>query len=122
MSFTARKADEHDALLLGVRLVFIGTIASRYYGTIVLLLLLLGFGDGSTERSEALPPARRFAFLTIDSAVFLLISAVWAWETAGANNYTEYFFANLVLFLWFFALLGFRVFGAKLSSCRAIVD
>jgi hypothetical protein len=120
-----RRADEHDALLLGAALVFIGTIASRYYGSIFLFLLFLGIGTKgvcSPEHPPGRAAGRNFVSLMIDCSLFVLIFAVWAAQVPGANSYGQYVFANMLLLVWFAALLAVRAFARRKKPPSAPSD
>ena len=105
------RRDEHDALLLGAGLFFIGTVASRYYGALLVLLLLIGCGRAPPGREcEQERPRRRRIF---DGLMLMLIWAVYAAPFRGEPR-LQYIFSNGLWAAWLLALLGFMLLGPPL--------
>ncbi len=105
--------DEHDALLLGAGLFFIGTVASRYYGALMVLLLLIGCGRAPPGRAhEGERPRRRRIF---DALMIMLIWAVYA-APFGGEPRLQYVFSNAMWAAWLLACLGFMLLGPPLSG------
>jgi len=103
------RSREHDAILLGVCLFFALTVASRYYGAILALLLLLGCGSSSSragpgQSDTAESSHRSTRALMFDAALLLLIFVVYAARFSSPQ--IQYVFSNLGWFFWWVALLG----------------
>ena len=106
------RRDEHDALLLGTGLFFIGTVASRYYGALLILLLLIGCGRAPPgQDSDGPRPRRRRIF---DALIVMLIWSVYA-GPFGGDARMQYVWSNAAWAAWLLALLGFMVFGPPLT-------
>ena len=94
------RSDEHDAMLFGGAIFFAGIVASRYYGALLVLLMLLG--QGSRAPPNRPRPPLRIAF---DVAMLLLIWAVYAGPFGGEPR-QQYVFSNALWAGWWIALFG----------------
>jgi hypothetical protein len=109
------RRDEHDALLLGAGLFFIGTVASRYYGALLVLLLLIGASRAPPRGSDAPErPRRRRIF---DALILMLIWAVYA-APFGGEARLQYIFSNGLWTAWWLALLAMILLGPSLPGGR----
>ena len=107
------RRDEHDAMLLGSGLFFIGTVASRYYGALLVLLLLIGCGRAPPGQAddEERSTGRRIS----DAAILMLIWAVYA-APFGGQARLQYIFSNGLWAAWWLTVLAFIVFGPALPG------
>ncbi len=121
------RSDRRDALLLGAVLVFVGTVASRYYGAIFVLLLLLDcrprgdpmpVGAGKGVIARARPGARR----ALDAALLGIVWAVYACPVQGAEGWKAYVWANALLLAWFLGLLAVQIRAGRWRWRRAEGD
>ena len=108
------RSDRRDALLLGATLVFVGTVASRYYRAIFVLLLLMA----SPARGDPLPATagkgvvarpRPGAWRGLDGALLFIAWAVYACPVHGAEGWKTYVWANTLLLAWFLILLAVAI-------------
>lgn len=117
------RSDRRDALLLGVALVFVATVASRYYGAIFVLLLLLG----SPPRGDPLPATAGRAVVArprpgmnraLDAALLGIVWAVYACPVRGAEGWKTYIWANTLLLGWVLALLTMAIRSGRWTWSR----
>jgi len=94
------KSDEHDAMLFGCAIFFAGIVASRYYGALLVLLMLLGLGNRAPP-DRARPPVR----LAFDFLMLMLIWAVYA-SPFGGEPRQQYVFSNTLWVAWWMGLFG----------------
>jgi hypothetical protein len=118
------RSDRRDALLLGAALVFVGSVASRYYGAIFVLLLFLG----ARPRGDPLPPnagtgviarARPGAWRALDAALLGIVWAVYACPVRGAEGWKTYVWANTLLLAWLLVLLAVSIRAGRWFWTRA---
>ncbi|MCP4872768.1 MAG: hypothetical protein GY898_29100 [Proteobacteria bacterium] len=104
------RSDEHDAMLIGAAIFFAGIIASRYYGALLVLLLLLGMGRSppETDRSGSRPLSLR----ALDFGMIFLIWAVYAAPFGGEPRH-QYVFSNMLWAAWWMALFSIRLGGYR---------
>jgi hypothetical protein len=104
-----RRANRHDLLLLGLPLMFFLTVASRYYGSIWVLLLLLGVARGghATAGEEAVPGAARpMARQLFDVFLFAIGVLFYSMPDKGAEAIHQYMYTNVLIGGWLLLLLG----------------
>ena len=117
------RSDRRDALVLGATLVFVGTVASRYYGAIFLLPLLAacaprgdplpaGAGRGIVSR------ARPGGWRALDGSLLLIVWAVYACPVQGAEGWKAYIWANTLLLGWVLALLTMAIRSGRWTWSR----
>ena len=95
------RSSRADALLIGLPLMFFLTVASRYYGSIWVLLLLLGIARGSGEE-DARPVLRQLADLTLFGVGILF----FAMSDKGPEGIHQYMYTNVILAGWMLFVLG----------------
>jgi hypothetical protein len=100
------RSDEHDAMLIGAALFFAGIIASRYYGALLVLLLLLGRGRSPPERDRT--GSRPIEARLLDFGMIVLIWAVYAAPFAGEPRH-QYVFSNMLWAAWWMALFCVKI-------------
>jgi len=108
------RSNDHDGLLLGAALVFIGTVASRYYGALFVLLLLVncparGDPGGSPGASSSSPLFRPPPLRLLDAGLVIISWAVYASPLKGSEDWATYVWANALLLAWFLGLLALRL-------------
>ena len=101
------RSDDHDGLLLGAALVFVGTVASRYYGAIFILLMLLGC-PARGDPGQSPPKPRPLPLRSLDAGLLAIVWAVYASPLKGSEDWATYVWANALLLAWFLALLAVR--------------
>jgi hypothetical protein len=114
------RSNAHDAMLLGVVFFFGLMVASRYYGALTVLVLLLGLGadparagpeEGDPE-SPAAPGSTRPAWLlTADIAMIFVLWTVYSGRFAGPQ--VQYIWSNLSWLCWWIVLLGWIAFTPR---------
>jgi hypothetical protein len=102
------RSDEHDAMLIGTAIFFAAMIASRYYGALLVLLLLMGCGSGARG-----PPRARWLRLS-DASIVALILAVNL-ELAVLNRGHGYLFSNALWTAWWLVFFAWVVFRPSLQ-------
>ncbi len=100
------RTDEHDAMLLGAAIFFAGIIASRYYGALLVLLLLLGCGRSPSERDRS--GGRPGRLLGPDVGLVLVILIVYLARFPGEPR-LQYVFANTLWATWWIGLFSVRL-------------
>lgn len=105
----------HDSMLLGSGIMFAGTLASRYYGAFLVLMLLWGVGRGGFMEPDdadddyapppgAAPRARSVLLLTMDGLFLLHIWAAYSMPFMQEQPRMQYQFANLSLAAWYLTM------------------
>jgi len=99
-----RQRDPHDAMLLGVVIFFAATVASRYYGVVSVLLLLVGLGRKSAHEERALPR------ILLDIGIFAILAAFYGSQIDPKQPRVEFLWSNTMWTAWWICALGWLLF------------
>ena len=110
------RSEAHDAMLLGLGIVFVATVASRYYGAVFVLWLLLRArrARGPDPESRWLgdfPVFRAPAWVFVDTAFFAMLFTFYAAPISGKFPRVEYFWGNAGTLAFLLLLLGLTAFA-----------
>jgi hypothetical protein len=99
-----RQRDPHDAMLLGVVIFFSATVASRYYGVVSVLLLLLGLGRAGEHDLRAGPR------ILMDVGLLAILAAFYGSQIDPKEPRVEFLWSNAMWAAWWLASLAWLVF------------
>ena len=115
------RSEPHDAMVIALGIVFVGTVASRYYGAVFVLWLLL-----RAQRARAPDPTDRWlgdlpiprapAWVLMDVGFFVMLFAFYAAPIPGSAPRVGYFWGNVGTLVYLMAILALTAFATVRPS------
>jgi hypothetical protein len=114
------RSEPHDAMLIALGIMFVATVASRYYGAVFALWLLLRAQRARAPDPEArwlgdLPTLRSPKWVAMDVAFFGIFVLFYAAPIASKFPRVEYMWGNAGVLAFLLLVLGLTAF-APLSA------
>jgi hypothetical protein len=115
------RSEPHDAMLLALGIVFVATVASRYYGAVFVLWLLM-----RAQRARAPDPEARWlgdferlrapTWILMDVAFFAMLYTYYAAPISGKFPQVGYFWGNAGTFAFLTVLIALTAFAAPRAA------
>ncbi len=109
------RAEPHDAMVIGLGIMFVATVASRYYGAVFALWLLLRAQRARAPDREAallgdFPALRAPRWVALDVGFFAILVLFYAAPIASKYPRIEYMWGNVATLAFLCGLLALTAF------------